>query len=699
MVRGATVCRPRVSGEQSAGRVLGRPSGDDAGKVGGGVPTGQTVARRALPMGLALVMPMMMSCCNMRVPPFVAGVTTGSSVPDDSVPSPLIKRRLCIVAGMAPISAEQCIGGRDLTEPRLSADGRLLVHAVAHDGAAWLEVHHLDGGEHQVLANAPGLRPGRGLGGGAWCFTAAGDAVVYVGVDGNLWLQALTGAPPTALTDHGPDRSANSPTAAPDGSSVVYVLDLAEVHRVHLADLSTTRLDDGGADFCMDPFVETDSLSVRWHAWDVPDMPWDRSRVQRLDARGRVSVELDSGYAVQQPRVMPDGTAIAVRDDSGWLNVHVGDRAAVAEPFEHAGPTWGPGQCSYAWSPDGRSVVYTRNEAGFGRLCVVDLLTGVTREVARGVHGQLSWRGTRVAALRTGARTPTQVVVYDTDTDTDTDSWQRSVVAVGPTAGFDRDALTEPELVQVPVDGGVVHARLYRAAECDGRLIVWLHGGPTDQWQVTFMSRFAYWLSRGWSILVPDHRGSTGHGRAYQQALRERWGELDVSDTLAVVRHAHLAGLSQPSLTVVMGGSAGGFTALGAVAADPDAFAAAVVLYPVTDLADLAERSHRFERHYTVSLVGPLPDALLRYRERSPILHTGRLTRTPLLVLHGDGDAVVPVQQSRVFAQRVATSGGQIELHVYEGEGHGFRQAVNQLDEYRRVERFLDRCVPVASRS
>lgn len=594
---------------------------------------------------------------------------------------------------MAPISAEQCIGSRDLTEPRLSADGSLLVHAVSSDGAAWLVVHHLDGASEQVLAQSPGLRPGRGFGGGAWCFSARGEAVVYVGVDGNLWQQSLTGTPPAVLTDHGPDRSASSPTAAPDGASIVYVLDLAEVHRVRLSDLTTTRLDDASADFCMDPFVEADSVSVRWLAWDVPDMPWDRSRVQRIDAHGTVGTALDSGFAVQQPRVMPGGTPTAVCDDSGWLNVHVGGSPVVAEPFEHAGPSWGPGQRSYTWSPDGRSLAYTRNEAGFGRLCVADIATGATREVARGVHGQLSWQGSLVAALRSGARTPTQVVVYDADT------WARSVVAVGPVAELDSDVLVEPELVEVVVDDSVVHARLYRATDSDARLIVWLHGGPTDQWPVTFMPRFAYWMSRGWSILVPDHRGSTGHGRAYQQALRERWGELDVSDTLAVVRHAQAAGWAPPTHTVVMGSSAGGFTALGAVAADPTCFAAAVVLYPVTDLADLAERSHRFERHYTDSLVGPLPEALQRYRERSPILHTDDLTTTPLLVLHGDTDAVVPVQQSRVFAQRVATSGGRVELHVYEGEGHGFRQRVNQLDEYRRVEGFLARHVPVASRS
>ena len=101
----------------------------------------------------------------------------------------------------------------------------------------------------------------------------------------------------------------------------------------------------------------------------------------------------------------------------------------------------------------------------------------------------------------------------------------------------------------------------------------------------------------GWNVLVPDHRGSTGHGRAYQQALTGRWGELDVADTAAVLEHAHAAGWADPAHTVLMGASAGGFTVLGVLARHPHLAAAAVVSYPVSDLADLAERSHRFERH------------------------------------------------------------------------------------------------------
>jgi hypothetical protein len=246
------------------------------------------------------------------------------------------------------------------------------------------------------------------------------------------------------------------------------------------------------------------------------------------------------GFAVQQPRAMPDGRTIGSARRRRLAERVAGGPPLVAEAAEHAGPTWGPGQCSYAWSPDGTQVAFTRNERGFGRLCVVDTATGLVRQVARGVHGQLSWQGHRVACVRTGARTLTQIVSYDTDT------WERTIVAIGPSSEWQPDDLVEPELVEVPAADGSIFARHYAAPNHDGRLIVWLHGGPTDQWQVTFMPRLMFWLSRGWSILVPDHRGSTGHGRAYQQALHGRWGELDVADTLAVARCRTRQGLGQP---------------------------------------------------------------------------------------------------------------------------------------------------------
>ena len=589
---------------------------------------------------------------------------------------------------MSSIPVERCVISRELSEPRLHADGTAIVYVLSAAGGASLVWHPLDGSPQRQLTSYPSPRAGRGFGGGCWCWTADGAAVVYVAADGNLWLQPVPGGPVRKLTDHGPDRAASGPSAAPDGRSVAYVIDQAEVWMVALDDLATRRIDDAAADFCLDPFVLANG-DVMWQSWSVPDMPWDRARVCIATVDGRARPPLLPNGSVQQPRELVDGRIACVRDDTGWLNVWIDGAPVVDEPFEHAGPTWGAGQRSYVESPDGRSIAFTRNEGGFGRLCVVDMATRQVREVARGVHGQLSWQANRLAALRSGARTPTQVVVYDVGT------WSRDVVAVGPLSGWENEALAEPELVDVSTaDGATVAARVYLADAPTTRLLCWLHGGPTDQWQVTFMPPIAFWRSRGWNVLVPDHRGSTGHGREYQQALRERWGELDVADTLDVLRYSRSRGWATPESTVLLGGSAGGFTALGVIAADPDAVAAAVVSYPVTDLLDLGERSHRFERHYMHSLVGALPDAADRFRERSPVGFAVRLAGRPLLIMHGDSDPVVPVDHSTVLAQRITAAGGVVELTVYAGEGHGFRQTANQLDEYARIESFLARHVP-----
>ena len=612
---------------------------------------------------------------------------------------------------MAAITPEMCVGGRELSEPRLSRDGTRVVYASADEGVACLVVHSLDGSladraPDRLLATEPALRAGRGLGGGAWCFTADETAVVYVGAAGDLWLQSINGGPARQLTRT--ERSVSSPCCGPN--FVVYEIDQAEIHQLFFESGADQRIDNGSADFCLDPFVGP-SAAIRWLAWNVPDMPWDRTRVQRLHRKeGNVSEMHDLMVAggVQQPREMPDGRSICVRDDDGWLNVWVAGWPVVVEPFEHARPTWGPGQHTYAWSPDCTRVAFVRNERGFGRLCVADIavatdiaaavVTDVVMEVARGVHGQLSWSANRLACLRTGARTPQQVVVYDTAT------WERTVVAVGGPPEWSSVDLAEPQAIAVPVAMPVavasrtsdVHARLYKATGSARGLIVWLHGGPTDQWPVAFTPRFAYWCAQGWNILVPDHRGSTGHGRAYQRALRGQWGVLDVYDTLLVTKHAQGVGWGSAHNTVVMGSSAGGLTALEAVAAEPQLFAAAALLFPVTDLTDQSA-PFRFEQHYNESLIGPLPAAAEAYRDRSPIEHADRFTNTPLMISHGEADSVVSVEQSILFADRVRAAGGNVELHVYEGEGHGFRQRVSQLNDYQRVASFLARHVPLAS--
>lgn len=597
-----------------------------------------------------------------------------------------------------PLAAELCLKGRELFEPRLTDDGRTVVYGEAERKVVGLCWHSLDATGGRAVRRVtpdPPMRAAWGMGGGTWCFAPLpGEAVtdrtdvVYVAADGDLWIMSPIDGAARPLADVGEGRSASGPSCS--RTHIAFVVDLSEVWVLDRVTMQTRRIDDGSHDFVIDAASVNDS-TVEWVAWSVPNMPWDESMRCVADlVDGEITVHRYVG-SVRQPRRHPDGRSMVISDTTGTAVVWCGDVPVVDDRCEHGGPTWGPGDRTFDVSPDGRLVAFTRNEGGFGRLCVADLSTGEVRELGRGVHGQLHWRGDTVVALRTGAVTPLQLVAYHSVTG------ERTVVDRGTRTEWHRDDLVEPELVEIAaadVHGvpSVVHARLYRSAVTGtARAIVWLHGGPTDQWQVTFMPRLVYWLSRGWNIVVPDHRGSTGHGRAYTQALHGRWGELDVSDTLAAIDWAVQQGVAAPGKVVLMGGSAGGFTALCAAAAAPHSVAAVAVAYPVSDLADLPVNSHRFEQHYTDTLVGPWPAAGALYQQRSPKYWPHRFVDIPLLVMHGDADPVVPVQQSIEFVSAVRAAGGAASLHIYSGEGHGFRDPSNQIDEYHRLDDFLGR--------
>ena len=110
------------------------------------------------------------------------------------------------------------------------------------------------------------------------------------------------------------------------------------------------------------------------------------------------------------------------------------------------------------------------------------------------------------------------------------------------------------------------------------------------------------------------------------------------------------------------------------------------------DLVDLAATTHRFESGYTLRLVGPLPEAADTYRDRSPISRAAEI-RAPVLLLHGDDDTSVPLAQSEALAAALRAAGTQVERHVYDGEGHGWRRAETIADDFDRVDAFLTRWV------
>jgi dipeptidyl aminopeptidase/acylaminoacyl peptidase len=108
--------------------------------------------------------------------------------------------------------------------------------------------------------------------------------------------------------------------------------------------------------------------------------------------------------------------------------------------------------------------------------------------------------------------------------------------------------------------------------------------------------------------------------------------------------------------------------------ATSDVFAAACSSYGVMDLTALAAETHKFEARYTDGLVGPLPAAAERYRERSPITHTATID-APVLLMQGLEDRVVPPDQATAMRDALLARGVPVTYEAFAGEGHGFRKA------------------------
>jgi dipeptidyl aminopeptidase/acylaminoacyl peptidase len=600
-----------------------------------------------------------------------------------------------------PISAAMIARSAVVAEPRWSPDGRWLGWLRVDGGRADLWVMPADGraASAVVTADAP-VTPAGAYGGGAWCWVGS-EAVAVVAPDGSLVVVPRAGGQVAVVSPRG---KASAPAASPDGGAIAFALDSDTACDIHVvrADGSDTPLRVSDADYAWDPAWSPDGQRIAWHEWDLAQMSWDASRIVVAASDGSASTVVagGDGIGVGQPRFSPDGASLAyVSDESGWWNAWVADtvtgerRPVLAEPHDHAEPSWGPGQRSFAWSPDAAQLAINRNEDGFGRLVVARLDGGTADEVSRGWHDGVDWGSAGVVAVRSGARTPSTVTVVAPD------GSGRRGVARGPVGGFEASGLGEPEPVSwCSDDGAVVHGHLLRPAVSalgDGLpppLLVDVHGGPTGQATVGWKPFHHYFTTRGWAVLTPDPRGSTGYGRAYRAALDGRWGELDVIDVAAGIRAAVDDGWCAPGRVAVCGGSSGGMTALLVAAHHPDLVRAAVTMYGVTDLFDLAETTHRFESRYLDRIVGVLPRDADRYRDRSPVTHA-KAVRCPLLVLQGRADQVVPPAQARVLVDAVRGAGGSVEHHEYEGEGHGWSAPATLLDVYERTESFLTRTV------
>jgi dipeptidyl aminopeptidase/acylaminoacyl peptidase len=444
-----------------------------------------------------------------------------------------------------------------------------------------------------------------------------------------------------------------------------------------------------GHNFFSDPRPSPDGRSLCYLAWDHPNMPWDRTElwVAELSPEGGLGtlqkVAGGPGESIFQPQWSPKGVLHFVSDRSGWWNLYRW-REGKIEPLysmdaEFGLPQWVFGMSTYAFvSENELACTYTRD--GVWSLALLDTRNGAFTRVEQ-PFTDISDLCAGPGFLLFAAGSATQassIVRYHLQT-RQVEILRRSRETNLGTAYFS----TSRPVAFPTADGRLAHGNFYAPQNPDycglpgelPPLVVMSHGGPTAASPTLLRYGIQYWTTRGFAVLDVNYGGSTGYGREYRQRLNGKWGIVDVQDCANGARYLVKQGLVDGNRLAITGSSAGGYTALAALTFT-DVFSAGTSHYGICDLEALAADTHKFESRYLDSLVGPYPEAKAAYIERSPICHTGRLS-TPLLLLQGAEDPVVPPNQARMMFDAVKKKGLPVACLLFEGEQHGFRKAEN----------------------
>ncbi len=559
-------------------------------------------------------------------------------------------------------------------------------------------------------------------GGGSYAVDG-GRAVVSSMTDGRLWLMEPGAAPGDLrpITPEGPWRYADL-RFDPRGDRLLAIRETHDADDPNRFDIVVNELvavaldgSDGagrvlatGPDFMAAPRPSPDGRNLAWLEWDHPDMPWDSTRLRVAPvlpdgALGEArTIAGGGGVSIAQPEWSPAGVLHYVSDATGWWNLYALDgsdgldgpaRNLAPMDAELADPAWVFGRSSYGFRPEDGVLAVARSAGRDALLVIAD--DGSVHEVElpfSELEG-LQVAGSTAVAVAGGPRDPMTLVRFDA-----VSGRPIGVLARGVSVPLDPELLPQAELIEFPTGDGETARALYFApanaafrGPDDARppLIVLSHGGPTGNASSALSLDRAFFTSRGIAVVDVDYRGSTGYGRPYRDALKGRWGIVDIDDCVAAARFLADRGSVDPARMAIRGGSAGGYTTLAALAFRPAAFAAGISHYGIADLELIHEDTHKFESRYDEGMIAPWTEAGRRvFRERSPI-HSLDRVRAPMLIFQGLDDRVVPPSQADAMEAALRGRGVPHVVIRFEGEGHGFRRATTRRATYAAELSFL----------
>lgn len=449
-----------------------------------------------------------------------------------------------------------------------------------------------------------------------------------------------------------------------------------------------------GANFYSTPRVSKNG-TMAWVQWNHPNMPWDDTELWLAE----ISSDGDSlkddtkrkvaggvGISVMLPKWSPDDKLLYIHDKTNWWNLYQLDdddeETSLCPRKEEIGqPAWEFGGSPYSCNPTGNGDILMIHGSELACLKPSGEKQDIKiKEDDYKAFSKLEYSpdGKYAYMVAGGPQTFAKLIKLDLK------SGKSSVIRESHGA-LDIDGyISVPQEVSWDTrDGAKAYGYYYPPQNKDYQgpddetppLLVKVHGGPTSACSPVLDLNKQFVTSRGFAVLDVNYRGSTGFGRKFRDALKANWGLIDVQDCCDGALYLAKEDKVDGKRLTIDGGSAGGFVALSALTFHKD-FSAGTSNYGVSDISALAENTHKFESHYTETLVGPYPEDKATYEERSPVYHASEC-KAALAMFQGSEDKIVPPEQSEKMYDAVKDNGVPVAYKVFEGEQHGFRKAEN----------------------
>jgi len=378
----------------------------------------------------------------------------------------------------------------------------------------------------------------------------------------------------------------------------------------------------------------------------------------------------------------------------GYSNVALFDLAA--KKFKWITDTQWQAQAD-SFSPDGSRFTFEINEDGRTDAYLADTATGHSQKLnfAPGLNAfagspsPFSPDGRNILLRHQSSTEVTDLWVYDIATQK---SRQLSFSAVGSLLAA---KIPPSQIVHYKSTGGLtISAFLWVPYNLkrDGSspAIVLPHGGPTGQTVDSFSRTVIALVSRGYMVIAPNVRGSTGYGLDFQNANVKDLGGGDLEDEVAGANFMVATGYVDAKKIGITGGSYGGYMTLMAIGKTPNVWAAAVEQYGIINWFTMLQHEDAMLQEYEKSLLGDPEKDRAIYENASPIKFI-RNAKAPLLVLQGENDIRVPKEEAEQVVAIYKEIGKPVDSHFYPQEGHGFAKRENQIDAITRMVAWFDR--------